>query len=226
MQTLLLKGIPASPGIATGSAFLLMEEELVIPNYLSSFELEEARLGQALQKYKLELSALLAKTPVAEAHLKKMLERLEDSELLKKTLLKIRQESVNAEYALDWAAKEIEKDNTMGDLTSWLLHYLLKKIKNPLEALTSPVILVARDLTSLSIAAISSERKKIGGLITELGDQSSYAAMIASAFDLPAVVGLQQRAALIQAHDLLALNGTTGEVLVNPGQAELEKIKA
>lgn len=214
MQRLVLKGIPASPGIAIGSAFLLLEEELVIPNYLSSFELEEARLGQALQKFKLELSALSSKTPLAEAHLRK----LEDSELLKKTLLKIRQESVNAEYALDWVAKEIEKekDNMMVDVTSWLLHYLLKKIKNPLEQIATPVILVARDLTSLSIASISIERKKIGGLITELGDQSSYAAMIATAFDLPAVVGLKQSAALIQAHDFLAINGTTGEVVVNP----------
>lgn len=216
MQRLVLKGIPASPGIAIGSAFLLLEEELVIPNYLSSFELEEARLGQALQKFKLELSALSSKTPLAEAHLRK----LEDSELLKKTLLKIRQESVNAEYALDWVAKEIEKekqkDNMIIDLTSWLLHYLLKKIKNPLEQIATPVILVARDLTSLSIASISSERKKIGGLITELGDQSSYAAMIATAFELPAVVGLKQSAALIQGHELLALNGSTGEVVVNP----------
>lgn len=220
MQTLVLKGIPASPGIATGSAFLLLEEELLIPNYLSSFELEEARLGQALQKYKLELSGLSAKTPLAEVQLR----RLEDSELLKKTLLKIRQESINAEYALDWVAKEIENENEMGDLTSWLLHYLLKKIKNPLEQIATPVILVARDLTSLSIGSISIERKKIGGLITELGDQSSYAAMIARAFDLPAVVGLQSTT-LIQKHDLLALNGTTGEVMVNPSEAELEKIR-
>lgn len=211
MQTLVLKGIPASPGIAMGSALLLLEEELVIPNYLSSFELEEARLGQALQKYKLELSALSVKTP------------LEASDLLKKTLQKIRQESVNAEYALDWVAKEIEKENEMGDLTSWLLHYLLKKTKNSLDYVAAPVILVARDLTSLSVASI--DRKKIGGLITELGDQSSYAAMIASAFDIPAVVGLKQSAALIQAHDFLALNGTTGQVLVNPSAAELEKIR-
>lgn len=208
MKTSLLKGIPASPGIAVGSALLLSEEELVIPNYISSFELEEARLGQALQKYKLELSALSAKMP------------LEDSELLKKTLQKIRQESVNAEYALDWVARE----NTVGDAVSWLLHYLLKKTKNSLDYVSAPVILVARDLTSLSIASI--DRKKIGGLITELGDQSSYAAMIASAFEIPAVVGLQKSVSLIQAHDLLAINGTTGAVLVNPSEVELKKIRA
>lgn len=54
----------------------------VIPKYISSFELEEARLGQAVQKLKLESHEI-------------------NPNFLKLVLREIKAESVNAEYAIE-----------------------------------------------------------------------------------------------------------------------------
>lgn len=101
-------------------------DKLIIPKYISSFELEEARLGQAIQGTKIELNLIN--------------EILEDHELLKRALLKIKNESVNAEYALLAAAEEIieqlesvkdfksaERARGIQDITTHLLYRLLQK---------------------------------------------------------------------------------------------------
>jgi len=82
-----------------------------IPKYVSSFELEEARLGQALQHTQLEL--------------KSMLSILEDPNFLKAVLLKIKDENINAE----WALAQLTDEKDALDLKKKLLEYLLKKNK-------------------------------------------------------------------------------------------------
>ncbi|MFA6236707.1 MAG: hypothetical protein WC635_05210 [Bacteriovorax sp.] len=88
-----------------------MKLQTIIPKYISSFELEEARLGQVLQAIRLE-----------DPDTAKIIENFG---LLKKALLKIKDESVNAEYAIkhagEVATSEIEKS------ISCVLNKLLKK---------------------------------------------------------------------------------------------------
>ena len=104
-------GTSASPGVVIGKALLINEEELNIVKYISTLDLEEARLGQAIQSAKLELNDLREKTLktlgndkalIFEAHL--MI--LEDPELLKQTLAIIKNQSVNAEFALNTVANK------------------------------------------------------------------------------------------------------------------------
>lgn len=235
----MLKGNPASPGIAIGKALLIKEEELIIPNYISTFDLEEARLGQAIQKSKLELNALREKTlkelgddkaQIFEAHL--MI--LEDPELLKKTLQKIKKESINAEYALDAVAKQFiamfesmeddylkERASDIRDVTSRLLYALLKKTKISLENLSEPVILVARDLTPSQTASM--DRKNVIGFLTDVGGKTSHTAIMARTLEIPAIVGLHTISALINDNDLLAFNGESGEVIINPTAEDLKR---
>lgn len=95
---------------------------LEIPRFVSSFELEEARLGQAIQKVLIEHQESL------------------EPELIKKTLRKIKNESINAEFALDFVSKEfiadleakedpasLKRAREAHEIISWLLHVLLKK---------------------------------------------------------------------------------------------------
>lgn len=89
-----------------------------IPHYLSTFDLEEARLGQALGRCKIHFSD-------------KQLEAIEDSGLIKLTLRKIRNESVNAEFALfsvmkDLSAHENEKAATLKEIAALIIDKLLK----------------------------------------------------------------------------------------------------
>ncbi len=235
----MIKGNPASFGVAIGKVLLINEEELIIPNYVSSFELEEARLGQAIQKSKLELNALREKTlqtlgedkaQIFEAHL--MI--LEDPELLKKTLQKIKKESVNAEFALDAVSKQFismfeamedaylkERASDIRDVTSRLLYSLLKKTKISLEDLAEPVILVARDLTPSQTASM--DRKNVLGFLTDIGGKTSHTAIMARTLEIPAIVGLHNITSKINNGDQIAFDGESGEVVINPTDEEINR---
>lgn len=82
----------------------MTEKLLPIPRYISSFELEEARLGQALQATKTLLAA----------------------DILKKVLIKIKDESINAEYALDSIAHELRNEKTLASIET-LLQWFQKR---------------------------------------------------------------------------------------------------
>lgn len=236
-----MKGNSASPGIAIGPALLILEEELVIPQYISTFELEEARLGQAIEKCRHELSELKEKTlknlgedkaQIFEAHI--MI--LQDPELKKKTLKKIKSESVNAEFALDTVSKQFiamfdamedaylkERAADIRDVTSRLLHTLLKKTKISLENLGTPVILVARDVTPSQTASM--DRKNVIGFLTDIGGKTSHTAIMARTLEIPAVVGLHNVTSSIKSGDLIAFDGETGEVAINPTEEEVQRFQ-
>lgn len=232
-----MKGTAASPGIAIGKALLITEEELVIPKYISSFDLEEARLGQAIQATKLELNILREKTlntqgpdkaQIFEAHIM----MLEDPELLKQTLNKIKKESINAEFALNAIANQFialfenmedpylrERATDVRDVTSRLLHKLLRKEKVTLENLTAPVILITRDLTPSQTASM--DKKNVLGFLTDIGGRTSHTAIMARALEIPAIVGLGNICSAIKDGDQIAFDGETGEVIINPTDEQI-----
>lgn len=233
----MIKGTSAAPGVVIGKALVITEEELVILKYISTFELEEARLGQAIQAAKLELDALREKTlatlgldkaQIFEAHM--MI--LEDPELLKQTLLKIKKESVNAEYALNSVANQFiavfenmddaylrERASDIRDVTSRLLYTLMKKKKISLENLSEPVILITRDLTPSQTASM--DKKNVLGFLTDIGGKTSHTAIMARTLEIPAIVGLGNISGQVKDGDLIAFDGETGEVAINPNDEEV-----
>lgn len=82
-----------------------------IPQYISSFELEEARLGQALQANQIFL----------------------DKDIHRDVLFIIRDQSVNAEYALHLIATNLrsKKDNRFEILEKMLLWMQQRKKNGP-----------------------------------------------------------------------------------------------
>jgi phosphoenolpyruvate-protein phosphotransferase (PTS system enzyme I) len=235
-------GTSASPGVVIGKALLVNEEELVIEKFISTFELEQARLGQAIQAAKLELNSLREKTLLTlgndkalifEAHL--MI--LEDPELLKQTLTIIKNQSINAEYALNSVANKFialfesmddaylkERASDIRDVTSRLLYKLLKKTKVSLDNLNTPVILIARDLTPSQTASM--DRNNVLGFLTDIGGKTSHTAIMARTLEIPAIVGLSNISTSIKDGDLIAFDGETGEVIINPSSNQIEMFNA
>lgn len=234
----MIKGTSASPGIAIGKALIINEEELIIPKFISTFDLEEARLGQAIQSTKLELISLrdstlktlgADKAEIFEAHI--MI--LEDPELLKQTLAKIKKESINAEYALNVIANQFiavfeniddaylrERASDIRDVTSRLLHCLLKKKKISLENLGEPIILIARDLTPSQTASM--DRKNVLGFLTDIGGKTSHTAIMARTMEIPAIVGLGNISESLKDGELVAFDGETGEVIITPNDEQIK----
>ena len=87
--------------------------------------------------------------------------------------------------------------------------------------LTEPSVIVAHDLAPAETASL--RRDMVLAIVTESGGPTSHTAILAAQMGIPAVVQLP-RAVSIGVGTLLAVDGSTGEVFVNPDtatQAEL-----
>jgi len=89
--------------------------------------------------------------------------------------------------------------------------------------LTTPSVVVARDLAPAETASL--QRDLVLAIVTESGGPTSHTAILAAQMGIPAVVQLP-RAVGIDVGTLLGVDGTTGEVFVDPDpdtQADLVK---
>jgi len=89
--------------------------------------------------------------------------------------------------------------------------------------LTAPCVIVAHDLAPAETAGLS--RDLVLAIVTESGGPTSHTAILAAQMGIPAVVQLP-RAVAIPAGTVLAIDGSTGEVFVDPDpdtQADLVK---
>jgi len=87
------------------------------------------------------------------------------------------------------------------------------------------VVIVAYDLPTAE-AAILLASGKVKGLVTDFGSKTSHTAILARALEVPCVVGAGQASEIAQAGDLIALDGSTGEVLVSPDPEEVKRFEA
>jgi len=82
--------------------------------------------------------------------------------------------------------------------------------------LRGPCVIVAHDLAPAETSRL--QRNLVLAIVTESGGPTSHTAILAAQMGIPAVVQLP-RAVSLQAGTVLAVDGTTGEVFVNPDPA-------
>ncbi|TDC59651.1 PEP-utilizing enzyme, partial [Streptomyces hainanensis] len=80
-----------------------------------------------------------------------------------------------------------------------------------------PFVLIARDLAPADTALL--DPALVLGFVTEEGGPTSHSAILARALGVPAVVALP-RALEITEGTVVAVDGSTGEIVVNPSDAE------
>ncbi|MDR2136188.1 MAG: phosphoenolpyruvate--protein phosphotransferase, partial [Treponema sp.] len=85
------------------------------------------------------------------------------------------------------------------------------------------VIVVANDLLPSEI--LTMDRKRVRGIVMDSGSRTSHSAILARAFNIPAVVGLALGTRVIKDGDTLIVNGSTGEVFVNPSEKDLSEFR-
>jgi phosphocarrier protein FPr len=91
---------------------------------------------------------------------------------------------------------------------------------SPQEEPSGPVILLAADLTPSDVATLNP--RLVRGICTALGGPSSHAAILARAMGIPAVVGLDVDLLSLPAGIMLALDGSRGEVEIEPSAEAFE----
>ena len=87
--------------------------------------------------------------------------------------------------------------------------------------LTGPCVVVAHDLAPAETAGL--QRDLVLAIVTESGGPTSHTAILAAQMGIPAVVQLP-RAVAISVGTILAVDGSTGEVFVDPDPATQAKL--
>ncbi|MDZ7344402.1 MAG: phosphoenolpyruvate--protein phosphotransferase, partial [candidate division KSB1 bacterium] len=238
---MVLKGISASPGIAIGRVFLLTDDRLKVERRTiaeSEIAAEIAKLEHGLEKARQDLQDFSANAAnqigkdIVEFH--RM--ALEDKYFLQDVIATIRQERVNADYAfqekLDAYIEPLKNRDEiflhraadLQEIKRRVLRYIQGDRREWLHQAKGAVIIVSHDLTPLEALAL--DRHKILGFATDLGGKTSHAAILARAYEVPAVVGLQEATKVIKNNDRIIVDGDNGEVLVNPDKAMLARYTA
>ncbi|MFP3123845.1 phosphoenolpyruvate--protein phosphotransferase [Ectobacillus funiculus] len=226
-------GIAASSGIAIAKAFRLEHPELTVKKTkITNPEHEVARFEQALERSKVELEGIKEyarkelgedKAEIFAAHLLV----LSDPELLNPIRDSIKNEQVNAEFALNEVATMFvnmfeamdneymkERAADIRDVTKRVLSHLLGvTIANP-GLIAEEVIIIAEDLTPSDTAQLNC--KYVKGFATDIGGRTSHSAIMARSMEIPAVVGTKAVTAEIANGALVIVDGLDGTVIVNP----------
>ena len=164
---------------------------------------------------------------------------LDDAMLVGRAADTIRTERLNAESALQRALEHIsaffdqaqdpylrERKGDVADVVGRLTMNL-REAGDPADLfrdLEGPLVLVAHDVTPSIIAQLDWQR--LAGLVTDAGSWTNHTAILARSLRVPAVAGLHNASVLVTPGSVIAVDGTTGEVLVDPDAETLEQIEA
>ena len=239
MKNNLIKGIPASPGIAIGKAFLYKEANLeILEKSILSKEEELERLikGREIAKKQLE--------EIKESTLKKLgkdkadifeghITLLEDEELFSEIESKISDKKCTAEFALNEAIDEYANmlanledayfKERAGDLRDigrrWLYGVINAQIVD-LSKLKPETIIIARELNPSDTAQINLEN--VLAFVTEIGGKTAHSSIMARSLELPAVVGVGAVLEDLEDNQILIVDALKGEIIVDPDEETLK----
>ena len=238
----MLKGIPASPGIAVGKAFLFDIRQLIVTEKdikQGAIPSEIARFEEALIKTRSEVLAIQKKisremgaqhAEIFNAHLLV----LEDRTLIEEVIEGLKKERKCVEYIFSKVISKYikvfskindeylkERTSDIEDIGKRILKNLVGAQEKTLSDLKERVIVVAYDLSPSDTANM--HKKNVAGFITDIGGRTSHTAIMAKSLEIPAVVGLEKATARIKTGDILIVDGADGIVIINPDNAVLKK---
>ena len=238
-----VSGTATSRGFVSGTVFLYAgDREIALPEYT----LPESRIGAELARYRearaetrrqLEgvVTDVSSRVDGAEADIfRNHLVMLEDETIISSVEKIIREERLNAESAIhkvsDSFRKTFERMNDpylrerardLDDVERRIMRTLTGRSETVLSQIDRPVIIVADDLTPSETVTLP--RKYILGFATNHGSSTSHVALLARAMGIPAVTGLGNITLVANAGDSILLDGTHGEVTVNPDRTTREQ---
>jgi phosphotransferase system enzyme I (PtsI) len=239
-REIVLTGIDASPGICIGKAYLVDIEgvDVVKKYFISEDDVQDEikRFKSAVNKAKQQLLTIITNAPeelrdhtyILETH--KVL--LKDKMLYGKTIETIKNEKVNAEWALKKVVSDLKSmfknmsDSYLKERATDIVYVSDHIMRNLVGAETKKiadidkrVILVANDLSPAEASQINLERIK--GFVTDRGGKASHTSIIARTLEIPAVMGLGNATNIIKNDDLIIIDGTVGTVIIHPTEETL-----
>jgi phosphoenolpyruvate-protein phosphotransferase (PTS system enzyme I) len=232
-----LKGVAVTDGATAGRAVLLTHRGQAVrfPVPPEQVEREVERLQQSRDRSRVQLEGITARisqglgselAPLFEAQLL----ILDDPMLLGRALSVIREERVNAEWAIHRAFEEIEQvfdaiedpylRERKGDVEDVVGRLRMNLRQGSVAAHTrlrhidGPFVLVADELSPSMAAQIDWTR--VRGFAMDAGSRTYHTAILARSLQIPAIVGLHDATTRVRAGDMVVIDGATGELIVDP----------
>ncbi|HEV3024324.1 MAG TPA: phosphoenolpyruvate--protein phosphotransferase, partial [Pirellulales bacterium] len=116
-----------------------------------------------------------------------------------------------------------ERANDIFDIEKRLLRNLLGRRREELSQLTSPVLILAHNLTPSETANL--DRRFVMGMVTEMGGAGSHTAIVAEGLGIPAVVGTGPFMTDVSGGETLIIDGDQGLVILHPDEETLARYR-
>jgi phosphoenolpyruvate-protein phosphotransferase (PTS system enzyme I) len=241
-----LHGLGVSPGIGIGRALVVTRGirtlRFRIPERRIGAELE--RLADARERSRGQIDQIKARIAVAlgaeHAYLfDAQLLMLDDPMLVDRAAAIIREERLNAESALQRALDEVsalfdrmddpylrERKGDVADVVGRLCTNLSSG-GDPADLfrdVEGPLVLVADELSPSVIAQLDFQR--LAGLVTDAGSWTYHTAILARSIHVPAVAGVRNASGIVPPGAVVAVDGSSGDVLVDAPPNVLAELEA
>ncbi|HEY3320624.1 MAG TPA: phosphoenolpyruvate--protein phosphotransferase [Planctomycetota bacterium] len=240
----ILKGIPVSPGVFIGEAFLLQSEDIRIPQLYADSDgaaREIQRYEQASAQVAIDIDTISKQTEEQlggslGSILMVQSQLVRDEGLRKQIINKITNERFTAEHAVATTLRAIAKrlagvgdqllahrDSDIYDLQKRLLKVLRGEKGEDLSHLERPVAVIAHDLGPSQTASV--DRSKVKAFAIDVGGRTSHTAILARAFEMPAVVGLESISTDVSGGETVIIDGNRGIVILRPDERTLARYR-
>lgn len=236
-----IKGIPASGGVAIGKGFFLNR---VLPRSVRStvgreqVDEEVAAFQRAVARSREQI--LLIRDGVADSSsehhqiLSVHLALLEDSMLVDETVRTIREN----QFAADWAFNKVlqnlletfhriedpylrERGHDLRQIGHRVLENLAGRPVDSVAAIRDPVVIVAHDLSPADTAQIL--KSPVLGFATDVGSRTSHTAITARSLGIPAVVGVEGATEEYRSAETVIVDGEEGVVVFDPTEETIRE---
>jgi phosphotransferase system enzyme I (PtsI) len=114
-----------------------------------------------------------------------------------------------------------ERTADLHDVGKRIINNLMVRDRVDMASLEDEVILVCHDL--MPSDAIAMDKVKVKGIAMDAGGKTSHTAIIARAFEIPAVLGLGNISERVNSGDYIIIDGFKGLVLLDPDRTAREE---
>ena len=240
-----MKGVGASPGISIGKAFIINKTEAGLTGIAlendQSKSIETDKFNQAVQSAASEVEELkrnrnFSLTQEEMEILDTQIEFLNDPQIKEDVIHKIKSENKTANDALIEVFLGVSemfgnlddeylkaRTTDLQDAENRILKYLNISVQPATFEYPENTIIIAEDISPADTIIL--DINKIKGFATRLGARTSHAAIIAKAKGIPAVVACGQDLLNIKNDDTIILDGSSGEIILNPDLKTIEEYK-
>jgi phosphotransferase system enzyme I (PtsI) len=240
-----LTGIGVSPGVVVGRAVILIQRAQVLRYQIATMRLsnEVERLEQSRARTREQLTDIRGRVarrrgPELASIFDAQILMLDDPLLVPRAADLVREQRVNAEWAIQQVFQEFsavfeeaadpylrERKGDVADLVGRLRMNLRRGVASPrdlLREVDEASVLIADELTPSLAAQV--DWTKVRGFATDIGSRTYHTAILARSLEVPAVVGLHDASQIVQAGQLVVIDGTASEILIDPDAETLARV--